>query len=229
MSGVLGQGSTLKWNNVQITGVRKIGNIPLENPEVEVTDLDSVAKEFIAGLKDYGTVDIEAKYLPGDAGQIAMEADAKTGTVRQVKVYLKNLSVTSAFNAFVKSFKYGEASPDGVIPVMITLRITGDISKTAANLTDLTISEGTLTPVFGAAVYEYAAIAAFETTTCTVTPTLAGGVITVTANGVSQTVSTGVPSSAITLDADGIVDIVINATKDGGSSTYTIHVGVAAS
>lgn len=222
----LGQGSTIKWDGTLIADVKKIGSIPLENSEVEVTDLDSAAKEFIAGLKDYGVVTIEGNYIPTDGGQVKLEADAVTGTIREVIIAITNLSKTITFNAFCKSLKFGESTPEGVIPFTADLRITGAIATTTANLTGLTISDGTLTPAFSASKYTYGVIVTSETVT--VTPTLAGSVITVTANGVSQTVSTGEASSAITVEVGAVTEITISAAKTGGISVYTIYAAKAA-
>jgi hypothetical protein len=220
----LGQFSSVKWNNNKVGDVKKIGSIPLENSEVDVTDLDSEAKEFIAGIKDYGTMSIEMNYVPSNVGQAAMEADAITGVVRAVEINLYHLNKTIAFNAYVKSFKFGEASSDGVVSATAELRISGSIAVTKADLTALAISDGTLTPAFSATKYVYSAIATGST--ITVTPTLSGGTIVVTANGSSQTVTSGQASSAIAL-ASGVTSISIAVSKNGGTSTYMVHIAKA--
>jgi hypothetical protein len=218
----LGKGSTFTWNNIKVNDVKKIGSIPLENTEVDVTDLDSLVVETISGLKDYGTIDIEGFYT-ATAGQIAMEADAKSGITREVEINLVNLGKKVQFYAWVKSFKFGEASPKDPISFTATLRITSEPSSLAADLSALTISDGTLTPAFSATKYNYVAIT--TAASMTITPTLADAVITITANGVSQVVASGVASSAITLTQGAVTPIVITVAKNGGISTYTISAG----
>ncbi len=221
----LGVGSKFLWNTIKVNDVKSIAGIPLDNPEVDVTDLDSLAKEYIAGLKDYGTFDIEGHYVPSDAGQTALLADAQTGVVRTCSVELSTLGVTYTFNAFIKTFTFGEATPEDPIRFTATIRITGDVSVTKADLTNLVMVDGgTLTPAFDPEVYEYASITTDES--LTLTPTLVGGVIKITANGATQTVSSGAASTAIPTPI-GVTNILVSASKNGGTSNYKIAVARA--
>jgi hypothetical protein len=59
-----------------ITAMTRIGGITSisgleggETPEIDVTDLDSTAAEFIAGLPDFGSVQLEINELTSDTGQ----------------------------------------------------------------------------------------------------------------------------------------------------------------
>lgn len=222
LSATLGKGSYIKWNGIRLTDVKKIGAIPLENPEVEVTDLDSTAKEYIPGLKDYGSITIEGNYVVADPGQAALKADAITGALRTVTVYLANQAETITFTSFVKSLKFGEADNNAVTSFTAELRISGAISEAAAPLTALTTTAGTISPDFAGTQLEYFVKA--TSATITVTPTSAGNTITVIGNGISQVVVSGVASNPIAIAIDTMTLININVVSTGGSSAYKLHV-----
>lgn len=221
----LGIKSTITWNGVRVRDVKSLGGIPLQNTEVDVTDLDSLAKEYIAGLKDFGSFEVQGHYVPSDPGQAQMLADAQTGTVRQCVVDLAALNSTYTFNAFLTNFAFGEAAPETPITFTATVRITGAVDIIKANLTALVITGGgTLTPSFDPEVYEYNTIT--TGTSCTVTPTLTGADIKVSALGTISTVASGTASPAIATAA-GVTTIAITSSKDNGVSTYRINVAKA--
>lgn len=222
----LGIKSTIKWNGIKVRDVRSLGGIPLENPEVDVTDLDSLAKEYIAGLKDFGSFEIQGHYVPSDPGQTQMLEDAQTGTVRECIIELAGLNVVYTFNAFLSNFSFGEATPEDPIRFTATVRITGAVDVTKADLTNLVITGGgTLTPEFNSEIYEYNTITTEES--CTVTPTLSNATIRVAAHGEIHTVDSGDPSPSIDTDV-GVTTITVTANKNDGVSMYRINVGRAA-
>ena len=225
----IGKGSTIKWNTVKLTDVKKIGNIPLTNAEVDVTDLDSLAKEFIAGLKDYGTCTLEGNYV-GTGAQADMLADAKTGAIRAVEISLVSLSLVYKFNAFIKSFNFGEATPEGVIPFTAELRITGEVNSVDSTglttpffaIADSAASPITPTPAASGSVYNYIADVITTITYVKITPTATAGVIKV--NGTA--VGTGAQSGELALGGTGTVtDITISVEESGKApKVYVIHI-----
>ena len=94
----------------------------------------------------------------------------------------------------------------------------------AGNLSDLTVSVGTLAPVFDAYQYTYAAEVPAATASITVTPTVATSGASVTVDG--ATVSSGTASLPITLTAGATTTVSIVVTPQSGiPHTYTIAVG----
>ncbi|RKR04803.1 gliding motility-associated-like protein [Flavobacterium sp. 90] len=92
-----------------------------------------------------------------------------------------------------------------------------------ATLSNLSISEGTLTPVFAAATTIYTAVVPNATTDLTVTPTTTDSNATVTVNGV--VVTSGSPSGAIALTVGVNVITTIVTAQDGTTlGTYTTSV-----
>ena len=104
-----------------------------------------------------------------------------------------------------------------------TYGINQIVSSNNADLADIMLSIGTLSPAFSAATIGYTASVFNTTISLTVTPTLAQANATVTVNG--ATVISGTPSPAIPLTV-GITPITIIATAQNGATTktYTLNV-----
>ena len=98
-----------------------------------------------------------------------------------------------------------------------------------ATLSNLVVSEGTLSPAFDSGTEEYMVSVANSIATLTVTPTATDGVATITVDG--DGVTSGEPSDPITLAEDDVTNIAIKvvAADDATSQTYTIAVSRAAS
>ncbi|MCO5947050.1 cadherin-like beta sandwich domain-containing protein, partial [Mucilaginibacter flavidus] len=93
-----------------------------------------------------------------------------------------------------------------------------------ATLAKLTISSGTLTPVFAMATTSYTASVSNATTSITVTPTTNYATATVKVNGI--TVTSGSASSAIALAVGpNTINIVVTAQDGTTTKTYTLVVG----
>ena len=115
-----------------VANLTSIGEIGVESEEIDATDLDSPNnyKEFIAGSKDAGEVPI--------AGNIKNESNVEKMLALAESQSLEDWEVTYpsgakwSFKAFVKSFKDGEKTPDGLATFTATLRISGKPTYTKA-------------------------------------------------------------------------------------------------
>jgi len=96
------------------------------------------------------------------------------------------------------------------------------IASSNANLGDLTISEGTLSPAFAEGTKDYTATVPNDIKEITVTPTTADAAATVTVNGVE--VPSGTPSNNIPLHVGENEITTIITAQDGTINTYTIIV-----
>ena len=115
-----------------IAHLTSIGEIGLENEEIDVTDLDSADdfKEYIAGTRDAGDVSVSGNIVTDDAvATLYGLADSRTIEAWEVK-YPSGAKWN--FNAFVKSFKDGEKTPDGVATFSMSLRVSGKPTFTPA-------------------------------------------------------------------------------------------------
>lgn len=121
---------------------------------------------------------------------------------------------------------------DNVIQVAVTAQ-DGITAKTytvtvvrapidSADLKNLTLSDGMLSPAFDSGATSYRATVSNGVGSLTVTPTLADPMATVTVNGTLT--ASGTPSQAITLDV-GDNEIEVKVTGQGGmTKTYTVTV-----
>ena len=92
------------------------------------------------------------------------------------------------------------------------------------NLSDLTLSDGELTPLFDAATTSYAAVVANDVATLTVTPTAAHSGATVTVDDTD--VTSGSASGAIALNEGGVTDIAVTVTAEDGTTSRRYQIEV---
>lgn len=110
----------------KINGVTSFDGFDGTADELDTTDLDSTAKEFISGIKDEGKFGFEAKTLKTDAGQMALRANRTSGAVVGMKLTLPDTSVAS-FNVIVKSMPTG-GGVNAVLKGKIDCRISGPVA-----------------------------------------------------------------------------------------------------
>ena len=98
--------------------------------EIDVTHLQSVAKEFLMGLQDFGNFNIDVNYLPEDAGQILLRG-AKTS--RDIQSFRATFSDGSKaeFQGYVLSNPVS-GGIDSKVDASFAIRITGNVTFTAA-------------------------------------------------------------------------------------------------
>lgn len=111
--------------DLRIANLTSIGEIGVESEEIDSTDLDSPDnyKEFIAGSKDAGEVSL-AGNIKDESNVEKMLALAESQSVEKWIVAYPS-GAKWQFSAFVKSFKDGEKTTDGLASFTATLRISG--------------------------------------------------------------------------------------------------------
>jgi len=116
---------------------------------------------------------------------------------------------------------------DGVTTTTYTITVTRALAPNAT-LSALTLSSGTLSPVFSANTSQYAANVANSITSVTITPTVFRSGSSVTIDGLS--VTSGTVSGAIPLNVGANVITIIVTAQDGVTTkTYKVTVTRAAS
>jgi len=111
---------------------------------------------------------------------------------------------------------------DGVTTKAYSIAVTRAASSNA-DLSNLTISNGTLTPAFASGTLSYSAGVASNNNVITVTPTAADATATVKVNGAS--VASGSPSGPISLSLGNNPITVLVTAQDGVTTqTYTVNV-----
>ena len=133
---VLGSGATLQLGSgaspqvyTTIAEVLRCGPIGSTNPEVDVTNLDSTAKEYIAGLADGNSLEFDVNWISSNTQQTSLRTQQASGsTVNMRMVWQTSPNTTAVFDLVLLSFEIGETSAESQIMASISGRITGSIT-----------------------------------------------------------------------------------------------------
>jgi len=140
MSKYLPHGTQFTFNSIAIGGLMTVGFPTATKEEAETTDTDSGGqREFIPGLRDFGTVQLTCRHDPDDTGQAALDANfLATKDVQECVITLPDEAsaasgsqITYTFDGFVIE------GPTGDLPladsesaqVQYTIRVTGAVTK----------------------------------------------------------------------------------------------------
>ena len=119
-----GTATPVQWT--KISNVKSYSGFDGSASEIERTNFDSTAKEFILGLFDPGAFAIEVDQDNSDAGQLALMTALVTGVAKNFKLILPNGN-TATFTAYVKKFN-SQGAVDQAIRRSAELRISGSIT-----------------------------------------------------------------------------------------------------
>ncbi|MFT7372071.1 MAG: hypothetical protein ACI9T9_000752 [Oleiphilaceae bacterium] len=97
-----------------------------EASEIDVTNLNSTAKEFKLGLKDNGGFNIEYHIDYDDIGQNALRAAGVSGLTKRFTLTLPN-NKNLTFNGLVKNADSISGAIDGTVNGGASIRITGAV------------------------------------------------------------------------------------------------------
>ncbi|MFC4778173.1 cadherin-like beta sandwich domain-containing protein [Paenibacillus sp. GCM10023252] len=156
-------------------------------------------------------------------------------------------AVDSAASIRVNGTLVVSGSPSGAIPLAVgsntvTVLVTGQngtltktytvtITRAAsanADLSNLTLSSGTLSPAFASSTTSYTASVANGVSSLTVTPTAADGTASIQVNG--SAAASGTASSSIPLSVgSNSVNVTVTAQNGTTTKTYTVTITRAAS
>ena len=131
-SAVLGANSYFKLGSgaspqvyTTVAEILTIGAVGSVASEVDVTNMDSTAMEYISGLKDGASLEINFNFLAGNTQHEALR-DAVETTVA-IQVVWSDAS-TADFLWVVLGFNRDEQAPTDQLKATVTGRITGDIA-----------------------------------------------------------------------------------------------------
>lgn len=124
------QGATFTIENsggspITVGGIRSFSGFDGEASDIDITTLDSVAKEFRQGLQDFGNFSIELNRDPNDSGQAELE-DAKAAQATRTCVLTLASGDVFTFDAYVKSINLNGAVDD-VLQGTANLKVTGAV------------------------------------------------------------------------------------------------------
>jgi hypothetical protein len=102
--------------------------------EIDVTNVNSVAKEYLIGLMDYGEVSFDMNLSLTDTAQVALRADCVAAVKSKRKCVIKfsdsttDASRTKAtFDAYGKTFSINGAV-DSAVKGTLAIRVTGAVT-----------------------------------------------------------------------------------------------------
>jgi hypothetical protein len=94
--------------------------------EIDVTHLQSTAKEFLMGLQDFGNFNVDTNYLNGDAGQVLMRAAKTSRAIQDFRLTFSDNS-TATFQGYVLSAPVS-GGVDNKVDGSFNIRITGPVT-----------------------------------------------------------------------------------------------------
>lgn len=223
---VSGLGTTLSRAGSIIAELETIGGINVTAKDINVSHHTSPNgyEEFIQGMRDGGDVAIEGNFIASDAtGQVGLLTDFNAGTVQDFIMTFPD-GTTWTFKAYVKAFS-AEGPKDDKLKFKSALKVTGKPAlgvTSAANLSGLVVTTGTLVPAFAAGTYEYVVNILTGVASVTVTPTCAAAT-SIEVDG--NVVATGQASSAVVLGAAGSIKNIDVVVKETGKANkvYKLH------
>lgn len=116
-------GSAYKSTLTTVGQVKSVSGFDGQASEIDVTHLQSTAKEFLLGLQDFGNVSLDIFTDNTDSGQSLLRKLKESSTAAVYTLYLSD-GKTAAFVAFVKQFSFS-ANKDEAVNSQISLRVTG--------------------------------------------------------------------------------------------------------
>ena len=123
------QGAQLKRAGVLIPEIKTFNGPTGTAAEVDVTSLDSLAREYLQGLKDEGELSFTMNWVPQNSVHKALAADFAARTTSAYTLTVQDVVLsTLSFQAFVREFpKTGGV--DAPLEASVTLRITGAVTE----------------------------------------------------------------------------------------------------
>lgn len=108
-----------------VAELTNIGGLSLDSDEIDVTTHDSTEgwREFVQGLKDGGSFDVEGIYM-ADASQKGLVTLLGAGTVGACEIVFPSTLGKWTFNGFVKSFAT-DGPMDDALKFTATIRVSG--------------------------------------------------------------------------------------------------------
>lgn len=122
------QGTTFTINGVAVGGILSFTGLDGEASDIDITTLDSLAKEFRQGLQDFGNFTLELNRDQNDLGQMEMFDQKAAQTASTCVLSFPDdvaLNVVT-FSAYVKSMSLA-GGVDEIIRGTANLKITGAV------------------------------------------------------------------------------------------------------
>ncbi len=133
MAKTVTQGTVLSVAAVAVGNLTSIGTPGPTKPEIDVSDFDSTAAEFLMGMPDSGEMSFSGFFNKANASQMTLLADAiaTTATSRAFTILFPTQG-TFGFNGYVKSFVPTASGVNSAVMFDGSIRVTGAVTWTPA-------------------------------------------------------------------------------------------------
>jgi len=121
-----GSGTATPNTYTQIKNFKTFTGLDGQPSDIDISNLDSVAKEFMPGLVDNGMFSGEVDRDTADAGQLALDAARVSSATKLFKLVLPN-AATASFSGYAKKFGL-TGGVDQVVKAPFEVRITGAVT-----------------------------------------------------------------------------------------------------
>jgi hypothetical protein len=121
-----GSGTATPVTFTNIANMKDYSGFDGSASELDKTNLDSTAKEFMLGLTDPGQFTINIDYDNQNAGHIALRAKVVSGVISNFRVTMPDTDVIT-FNGYVKKFSLA-GGVDAIVKTAVDIRISGPIT-----------------------------------------------------------------------------------------------------
>lgn len=109
-----------------VTGIKGPGG---SASVIDVTNLDSLAKEKLMGLPDEGQITVDLNYDPDNAQHIQLRNARRTRTRLEFKIQLTDSTNTNlVFYAYVMGFSM-DIGVDKQVTISVTLEVDGAVAE----------------------------------------------------------------------------------------------------
>lgn len=113
-----------------IPEIRSIGGPDGTAPTIDVTDLDSTAKEYLLGLKDEGSFSLDIMYIPANTVHASLRSAWSLRTKKSFRMTFVDTGTTVwEFDGYVTGFSE-KLGVDAVLEATVGIKITGAIYET---------------------------------------------------------------------------------------------------
>lgn len=107
-----------------------VSGIGLTNPLVDVTNFDSTAKEYIAGLADGTEITVECNYLPAATIQGTLKTNTNAGTNTNIQALITDGTTPKTFTFAVIPLSWViNPQVEDKNTITFTMKITGSITE----------------------------------------------------------------------------------------------------
>ena len=116
-------------NYQNIPEIRTIGGPDGQAPLIDVTDLDSTAREYKLGLKDEGAFSLGIMYIPTNTIHTLLRDAWSNRTTLYFRITFADATTTTwEFEGIVQNMS-GNINIDAVVESNITIKVSGSVSQ----------------------------------------------------------------------------------------------------